>query len=57
MTQLLRRTLGESIEIETVLAAGLWHTLVDRGQLENALLNSILQTSRETHGMTRLSRR
>jgi PAS domain S-box-containing protein len=39
MSSLLNRTLGESIEIETVLAAGLWTTLADPNQLENALLN------------------
>jgi signal transduction histidine kinase/CheY-like chemotaxis protein len=39
MDDLLRRTLGEAIEIETVVAGGLWNTLVDPGNLENALLN------------------
>jgi CheY-like chemotaxis protein len=37
--KLLRRTLGEHIEIETVLHAGLWRTNADAGQLEAALLN------------------
>ena len=39
MTDLLRRTIGETIEIETVVAGGLWNTLVDPGQVENAILN------------------
>jgi signal transduction histidine kinase len=39
MANLLRRTLGETIEVETVVAGGLWNTLVDPGQIENALLN------------------
>ena len=39
MSSLLNRTLGESIAIETVLAAGLWTVSVDVNQLENALLN------------------
>ena len=39
MSDLLRRTLGETINIETVLAAGLWPTFADANQLENALLN------------------
>ena len=39
MSDLLRRTLGEDIAIETVLAGGLWQTRVDTNQLENALLN------------------
>ena len=39
MSDLLHRTLGETIEIETVLAAGVWRTLADANQLESALLN------------------
>ena len=39
MSDLLRRTLGEDIAIETVLAGGLWQTRVDSNQLENVLLN------------------
>jgi signal transduction histidine kinase/ActR/RegA family two-component response regulator len=39
MSDLLRRTLGETIAIETVLAGGLWQTRVDANQLENVLLN------------------
>ena len=39
MSDLLRRTLGESVSIETILAGGLWKTLVDPNQLENAVLN------------------
>src|ERR1700761_4567601 len=30
MSQLLRRTIGEQVEIETVLAGGLWRTFADR---------------------------
>lgn len=39
MDGLLRRALGEHIEIETVVAGGLWTTLVDPNQLENVVLN------------------
>lgn len=39
VTDLLGRTLGESIKIETVLAAGLWHIRADTSELENAILN------------------
>ena len=39
---MLRRTLGEHIQIELIRAAGLWPALVDQGQLENALLNLCL---------------
>jgi PAS domain S-box-containing protein len=39
MSDLLVRTIGESIKIETVLSAGLWPIAADTNQLENALLN------------------
>jgi signal transduction histidine kinase/CHASE3 domain sensor protein len=39
MTDLLRRTLGERIEVETVIAGGLWNTLADPTQMENTILN------------------
>ena len=42
MEDLLRRTLGSSIQLETVAGAGLWHTLCDPNQLENALLNLVI---------------
>ncbi len=36
---LLRRALGEGIAVRTQVADGLWNTLVDVGNVENALLN------------------
>jgi PAS domain S-box-containing protein len=42
MEELIRRSVGPSIEIEVVGAGGLWTTLIDPGQLENALLNLCL---------------
>jgi CheY-like chemotaxis protein len=39
MTDLLARTLGEDIRVETVLSAGLWKAKADPNQLENAILN------------------
>ncbi len=42
MDPLLRRTLGEHIEVELVRGAGLWPAMVDPGQFENALLNLCL---------------
>ncbi len=39
MSELLRRTLGEMVMLETVLAGGLWRTQADPNQLENAILN------------------
>jgi PAS domain S-box-containing protein len=39
MSELLHRTLGETIAIGTVVAAGLWQAEADPNQLENALIN------------------
>ncbi len=39
MEELIRRTVGPPIQVETVFAGGLWPTLCDANQLENALLN------------------
>jgi len=42
MAGLLKRTLGEHIEIRVVDAAGLWPAMADAAQLENAVLNLAL---------------
>jgi PAS domain S-box-containing protein len=42
ISDLLRRTLGEGIAIETILSGGVWRTLVDPNELENAILNLAL---------------
>jgi PAS domain S-box-containing protein len=39
MSDLMRRTIGETVLVETVLAGGLWPTMADSNQLENALIN------------------
>jgi signal transduction histidine kinase len=39
MSELLHRTLGETIEVESVLAPRLWTVEVDPNQLENAIIN------------------
>jgi PAS domain S-box-containing protein len=42
MSDMLRRTLGEQIAIETALTGGLWQAEVDPNQLEVAILNLAL---------------
>jgi CheY-like chemotaxis protein len=42
MSALLHQTLGTNIQIETVLAAGLWNVRADASQLENTILNLAL---------------
>jgi PAS domain S-box-containing protein len=39
MSELLRRTLGETVKLETILADGLWQVFADRNLLESAILN------------------
>jgi signal transduction histidine kinase len=39
MEELIRRTMGPAIKVEIVGMMGVWSTLVDPNQLENALLN------------------
>jgi signal transduction histidine kinase len=39
MAELLHRSLGETVKLETVLGAGLWRTQADPAQLENAIVN------------------
>ena len=39
MTDVLRRTLGDAIEINTAFASGIWPTAADISEVENAILN------------------
>ncbi|HTL25105.1 MAG TPA: PAS domain S-box protein [Burkholderiales bacterium] len=55
MAELLRRTLGEGISIQSVLAGGLWPVSVDRNQLENAILNIALNARDAMEGGGRLT--
>jgi PAS domain S-box-containing protein len=42
--ELLRRTIGETIQLEIVAAGGLWGTFCDPHQLESALLNLVINS-------------
>jgi PAS domain S-box-containing protein len=39
VSELLRRTVGESVALETVLGGGVWWCMADANQLESAILN------------------
>jgi PAS domain S-box-containing protein len=42
IAELLRRTVGETVTLETTLAQGLWRTEADTNQLESALVNLVV---------------
>jgi len=54
LMELLRRTLGEAIDLSTVLAGDLWSTLADPGQIENVVLNLALNARDAMQGSGRL---
>ena len=55
MDEMLRRALGGEIEVETVIAGGLWNSLVDPDQLENAVLNLAINARDAMNGEGRLT--
>ncbi|HYE00103.1 MAG TPA: PAS domain-containing protein [Alphaproteobacteria bacterium] len=55
MGDMLRRALGEAVEIETVIGGGLWNTLVDPAQVENAILNLAVNARDAMAGAGRLT--
>ncbi len=55
MGDMLRRTIGESVEVDTMVSGGLWNTLVDPGQLENALLNLAINARDAMDGTGKLT--
>jgi PAS domain S-box-containing protein len=52
MDDMLRRTLGEAIEVETIISGGLWNCIADPGQVENMILNLAINArdAMEHHG-------
>jgi signal transduction histidine kinase len=55
MDDMLRRAIGAEIELETVVSGGLWNTLVDPGQIENAILNLAINARDAMDGQGRLT--
>ncbi|MHC2331762.1 hybrid sensor histidine kinase/response regulator [Bradyrhizobium sp. USDA 4454] len=55
MDEMLRRAIGGEIEVETVVAGGLWNSLVDPDQLENAILNLAINARDAMNGEGRLT--
>ena len=55
LDDMLRRALGDGIEIETIVSGGLWNTLVDPFQAENALINLAINARDAMTGHGRLT--
>lgn len=55
MEDMLRRALGEGVEVEMVVSAGLWNTFVDPGQIENAILNLAINARDAMEGRGKLT--
>lgn len=55
MDDLLRRSLGEAIEIEVITSGGLWNTYADPTQVENALLNLAINARDAMNGSGKLT--
>jgi len=55
MDDMLRRALGEAIETETVVQAGLWNAFVDISQVENAVLNLCINARDAMNGVGKLT--
>ncbi|MCK0195309.1 PAS domain S-box protein [Ancylobacter sp. 6x-1] len=55
MDEILRRALGEAIEVETIINGGLWNTFVDPGNVENALLNLAINARDAMDGQGKLT--
>ncbi len=55
MDDMLRRALGEAIETETVIQAGLWNAFVDISQVENAILNLCINARDAMEGVGKLT--
>jgi signal transduction histidine kinase/DNA-binding response OmpR family regulator len=55
MDDMLRRALGEEIEVETMVSGGLWNTFADPIQIENALLNLAINSRDAMDGAGKLT--
>ena len=52
---MLRRVLGETIELETVVSGGLWNTLADPNHLQNVIVNLAINARDAMDGAGRLT--
>ena len=55
MEELLRRSIGEAIEMETVVSGSLWNAFADPTQVENAILNLAINARDAMDGVGKLT--
>jgi len=55
MDDLLRRSIGETVDIEVIIADRLWNTLADPTQIENAVLNLAINARDAVDGTGKLT--
>ncbi len=55
MDDMLRRAIGEGVEVETIVGGGLWNTFIDPNQIENALLNLAINARDAMDGQGKLT--
>lgn len=55
MDDMLRRSLGDAVDVESIVAGGLWSTLVDPAQVENAILNLAINGRDAMDGIGKLT--
>ncbi len=55
MEDMLHRSLGDAIELKTIISGELWNTLVDTSQVENAILNLAINARDAMDGVGKLT--
>ncbi len=55
MDDMLRRSIGEAVDIETIIGGGLWNCLADPVQVENAVLNLAINARDAMNGHGKLT--
>ncbi len=55
MEDIIRKAVGDGVTVETILGAGLWNTLIDPGNVENALLNLAINARDAMEGQGQLT--
>lgn len=55
LDDMLQRALGETVEVQTLVAEGLWNTCADLAQVENAVLNLAINARDAMEGVGKLT--